>query len=164
MVKLIVVRHGEYLESGNLTLMGGVRSSILGATLRVHEIEGKVRALSSTAKRAVQTAEEIASRLWCDLQVEQYSELYTDDEQGLAVERAAAIVAKAGEDADTVIVVTHHGATAGIPALFARKSGHEDLARLARIAPNSTANILDLRAWTLRCCVEGDSDDQGWGA
>lgn len=141
--KLVVVRHGYY---GDSSLTPDGRRQVTGlAEVLASQLNGSTIALlSSTATRAKETSEILATRLG-GLQFDEHKCLHSggmhlSDEQ---VEEALRLVDEKGETHDVVILSTHLEFIDWFPTIWGKKRGlripEEDE------TPKGTARVIDVQ-------------------
>lgn len=114
---LIVVRHGESGDDGHLSYEGNMEIARLAARLEEYIRGGTVRILSSPTDRAAESAEVFDLELDATLKI--HDELSSDDRRPENHEAVLELV-RSCREADTVILVTHHGYTERFPSYFGR--------------------------------------------
>lgn len=126
MKKLIVFRHGAYDEkTGRLDEDG--REWLVRVAERVKpHLEGRVRILSSTAPRAVDSAEVLAAQLGLE-GVEQHLVLWSDNEHRMNLPGVGTLVFQCSFDVEVLILVTHLEYAESFPTYFAEEMLHSDI-------------------------------------
>ncbi len=120
MKRLIVVRHANY--KGDMTISeSGVRQmKELARRLKQH-VEGRVvRMLTSTAPRAIGSADVLAASLNLSGYIEALS-LRKDDEHWSDLREVLKLVREQLQDVDVLIVVTHLDHAEELPSFFAEE-------------------------------------------
>lgn len=141
--KLITVRHGDYDDTGKLTARG--LAQIHSLTDRLTTILGNINrsavvVLSSTAIRAVESAEIIAKRLGVK-NIQQHEDLINDEFEEETHVHALGIIETV--PANIIIVVTHFDAVPGIINAFRKEYFGAGIPRIEN--RKGTANLLNLK-------------------
>lgn len=133
MKTFICGRHGDYTASTtSLTIRGQRAVAELAEDIaKLIGADAKPKVLSSTAKRAKETAAIVAEKF--GVEVEEHEALFTDDHNGSKVDESVNLIQRAGEEAEVVICITHAYAVGGIPSeLIYRINGvHRSLPNLS---------------------------------
>jgi len=120
MKRFIVIRHGNYDENtGRLDAFGRGQMTELAGELKPYLV-GPIRVLSSTARRALDSAEALTKAighegfeshlvLWCD-------DRHPQDEDG-----AMKLIKEKSAGVETLIVVTHLEHAESLPSRFGRE-------------------------------------------
>lgn len=122
MEQLIVARHGEYGRDGGLNSIG--RNQIVKLTgnieFNILNEKGRKVILTSTAKRAMESAEIISRLLGIPVQeheILQSGGPYDEDFPG-----TLELINSLTDDFDTIILMTHYEYVEGFPSFFSRES------------------------------------------
>ena len=123
MKKLIVCRHGNYGDDKRLDASGREQMRQLASQLRLHLSGCAVRVLSSTAPRAVDSAETLIRALALDglSDFELHPVLWSDEERRENLSAALELVRTKFEGIDVLVLVTHFEYAEGFPSFFARR-------------------------------------------
>ncbi|KKT26439.1 MAG: Protein containing Phosphoglycerate mutase // Nucleotidyltransferase [Parcubacteria group bacterium GW2011_GWA2_43_9b] len=115
---LVIVHHGDYDEQHQITKKG--RSNILGWVQQLRDLIDGNRALllSSTAKRASQSAQVIAESL--GVPFEEHEILWADYMHSEDTKGLMALIDKRKDEAEIIILVTHLAYVDRFPLRFAR--------------------------------------------
>ncbi|EFK95845.1 protein containing Phosphoglycerate mutase // Nucleotidyltransferase [sediment metagenome] len=118
MKRLIIARHGEYDHEMNLSTYGKEQMRKLAQTLIPYATEGTLCVLSSTAPRAIQSAEVLGQALHTE--PETYESLWSETDRPTQLNAVLALIGE-HENCDTLIIVTHLEYTEELPQYFARE-------------------------------------------
>jgi len=141
--KLVVVRHGEYDMRDHLTDKGRQKAADLAEILATQLNGLSVALLSSTADRAVEMSEILATRL--GVEFEKHDCLHSGgghirrDELSDAIE----LVAEKGETHEVVILSTHLEYIDEFPRLWGKTQGLS--IREEMDTPKGTARVVDVQ-------------------
>ncbi|MBP6860542.1 MAG: histidine phosphatase family protein [Candidatus Pacebacteria bacterium] len=115
---LIIVRHGDYdTATLGLSASGTEKIEMLTRELCLREL-GRLRILTSTAKRAVESAGILS--LVSNSEPEQYALLRSDAAQDPDMPAALKLVKDRGADVDTLLIVTHQEYCDEFPSYFGK--------------------------------------------
>lgn len=145
MKKLILVRHGLYSSWGEnawgLTEQGKAQIERMGRALKGLLAGATVGLLSSTAKRASQSAALLGSHL--NTTPEEHGVLGSDGDYGVDMEQTLALI-QGQNGADVLVVVTHLEYVEKFPQHFAEKGlGINPRLFPYREIPKGTAWVID---------------------
>lgn len=125
MNKLIIARHGSY-DTRNLRLNELGRKQILALSEKLeNHVNGEpVIILSSTADRAIESAEILSEELGIEMESHDilWSDLYRDEDY----EGTYSLIKEKGDGVGVMIIVTHLEYTQALPRFFSRKEFGED--------------------------------------
>lgn len=138
MRKLFIVRHGSHTD-GKLNQEGYDQMLSLGGKIRAVMDGGTVRVLSSTAPRAVTSANILAVRF--GVKVLRRRILWWDEDHREDLVQALQLVRQAA-GADHVVVVTHLDYVEHLPSFFASKEWSDESIHSFRVATGE-AVVLD---------------------
>lgn len=116
---LIVVRHGNYDDEYNLSPKGREQMQKLAESLQSLTNGNKVLLLSSTAKRASQSAEVISQML--SVSFEEHEILWSENCHPENKPSLLEFVRARKQEAEIVILITHLEYADSFPAYFARE-------------------------------------------
>lgn len=103
---LIVVRHGEYVQfSGRLSEVGRRQMEALAESIKVLLDGMSVRMISSTAQRALDSAEVLSTVL--QVTFDGNDLLWSDNMHRMKMEETLEFIRSIADQADVVILVTH---------------------------------------------------------
>ena len=119
MRRLIIVRHGRYRTDGSLSLFG--RESIRELVCRLESLvdEGPILVLSSSAKRAYESANILAEALEADF--ESSDVLWSEQYRPARPDTVLSMILSRADDYETVIVVTHLEYVQTLPTHFSKR-------------------------------------------
>jgi phosphohistidine phosphatase SixA len=118
MKKLIVVRHGEYLN-GRLSGHGQIQIEKLAEKLKALVVGESMLIFSSNAERARESAEIIGKAF--DAQIEVCEELYSDEDHPVNLPWALELVKSNMGKADVIVLVTHFEYVGEFPSYYVEK-------------------------------------------
>lgn len=119
MKKLIIVRHGHYDYSEHLSDYGKEQISSMIDKLRPYIDGSKPLILSSTASRAEESAEILASAF--GVPYEKYNILWSESNIPEDLPGTLELVHSRQQESDIVILVTHHEYAKYFPGYYAEK-------------------------------------------
>jgi len=118
MQKLVIVRHGHYDKKDQLSADGKEQIYFLTEQLGPHLDGGSLLILSSTADRAWQSAEILAEAF--NVPYEKHEILLSDEDHFEDLAKALELVQSREEEADVIILVTHHEYAKYFPYHYAK--------------------------------------------
>lgn len=143
--KLILVRHGEYnLGTKGLSDNGCDQINYLVDKIAPFINKGNTTILSSTAKRAAESADIISERT--GVGYENHEILWSDEEHREDYEGAMELIEQHINKVETLVLVTHYEYAERLPGIFAKAKLAKNIWPVA--IPKGYAAMLD--------CVTGD--------
>lgn len=118
--KLLLVRHGDYYNHNQRLNVNGVEQ-ITSIASKLAQIvrDQRIQIISSTAKRASESADIIAKTLNCNY--EQNEIFWSEDKHPEDFVSALNIIKSYSDTTDAIIIVTHFEYMAWFPRYFARE-------------------------------------------
>lgn len=120
MQNLAIIRHGDYGSDDRIDQDGKRQMLRLSEKLEPVIHGGTTVILSSTAPRALDSAAVLAEALG-GIPVEQHPLLWSDNRHREDVPAALKLLASAGDQANSILVVTHLEYTEELPARFSQE-------------------------------------------